>query len=1846
MGNSLTCEGRDDVADFANIRSAMKVLDFSPEDTWDIFKLLAAMLHLGNTKYTSTVVFNMDASEIPDQVHIQKIAAMLGVTKELLTDALTKKTIFAQGEKVVSHLSSAKALEARDAFVKGIYGRLFVYIVSQVNSTIYKSSAGIKNSIGVLDIFGFENFETNSFEQLCINYANENLQQFFVQHIFKLEQEEYKREGISWQNMAFVDNQDILDMIGMKPINIMALIDEESLFPNGTDKSLLNKMNSSHGKNKNYNEPRSNEDQSFGLNHFAGVVSYDVKDFLEKNRDSFSADLKQLIYISSNKFLKNLFADDLAQAESSKKRNYSLSLQFRKSLESLMKTLGSCHPFFVRCIKPNHFKKPKVFDRNLCCRQLRYSGMMETAKIRRAGFPIRHGFKEFVDRYRMLVPGIPHASKTDCKEASAKICAAVLGSGSAVAEVYQLGKSKVFLKDAHDTILEQLRERVLAKSILILQRSIKTWVYRRRFLKLREAAIVFQKHWRGREPRKRFLCIRKGYLRLQALIRSRVLRSKYQQSQAYMVKFQAICRGYLIRKAYKEKTEFKMKRLQELMLLRKQEEAQLKKMGNKNYKAVAEENYRKRLIELQKEVHDSELGADVESLGDDDYVQLVDDIFGDIIEKSPSTPQTPTKIITNVFGDLGAARQHSEEVIPMPRFPAPVKVDLSEFNFRKFAMTYFRGNINFQYSRRPIRHSLLELPHPGDQLAARALWITILRFMGDMAEPRYETEIPDKTPIMAQVNQTLGKTLSNRKALADVTTQQNGVNAKSRRKMISMTLKRTDKLKENVRHGLLQDDAYSNWLESRRTTNLEKLHFIIGHGILRPELRDEIYCQICKQLTNNPTKASYARGWILLSLCVGCFPPSETFVNYLKEFIREGPVGYAPYCEARLERTLANGTRLQPPSWVELQATKYKNPIEIPVIFMDGSVKKLTADSATTAAELTEQLCQNIQLKDQFGFSLFIALFDKVSSLGNGQEHVMDAISQCEQYAKEQGAPERAAPWKMYFRKEVFSPWHDPAEDAVATNLIYHQVVRGVKCGEYRCDKESDIAMMAAQQFYVEYGSRFDTTLISNVLPNYIPDQFLKSGGEYAVSRWEKSVVEAYKKCYYVKEKTSDIKAKEDVVTYAKIKWPLLFSRFFDAQRLSGTQLPTSHIIVAVNWTGVYFVNDEEEVILELSFPEILSVVCHKSNLGFAHSFTLSTVQGHEFVLQCSTADEFQDLVNYLLNGLKKRSQYVVAMKDYQPPGEGVNLLTLQRGDLVVLDPGTTGETLMASSWSVGTVERNSQRGHFPLETVYILPSLSRPHDKILDEFKKEGVFDKQKPLPQVSVVNTKQRLHTLENYARQNFRSNQKTSASRPQTLTSARRLSAEELWKHSREPLKLPLLSKLLAHEELAQEACRAFTAVLKYMGDLPTRQGRGGVEHTDLIFRGPLRNDMLRDETYCQIMRQLTDNRNKLSEERGWELMWMASGLFAPSQNLLKELTMFLNTRTNPLSKLSVERLQRTLRSGQRKQPPHQVELEAIQHRIKHIYHKIYFPNDTDEAYEVNSSTRARDLCTDIVEHLNLRSGEGFCLFIKILDKIFSVPHKEFFFDYVRELSEWVKKTRPGRSAGGTEYQIFFMKKLWVNAAPGRDRNADLTFHFPQEVPKYLRGYHKVAKTEAVKLAGLLFRTKFGDVNESQSIVPRILEDLVPSNLVKLYSIKDWTKHITASYQQQIGMTSDEAKIAFLQHIYVWPTFGSAFFEVKQTTEFAFPEIITIAINLKGISIIDPGTKEILAVHPFTHIFNWSSGNTFFNIQIGNLVHGSKLLCETPLGYKMDDLLTSYIKLLQSTIIRSSSQQLTEL
>lgn len=1895
QGGSVKCEGRDDAKEFANIRSAMKVLMFHESEVMEIMKILSALLHLGNITYNAIQVDNIDASEILDIACVQKAAQLLGVRPQNLIDALTTRTIFTRGDSVTSTMGIAASVDVRDAFVKGIYGRMFVWIVDKINKAIYTpkiSPDHYRTSIGVLDIFGFENFDHNSFEQLCINYANENLQQFFVRHIFKLEQEEYNSEGINWQHIEFVDNQDALDLIAVKPMNLISLIDEESKFPKGTDQTLLSKLHQQHGSNSNYLRAKSEISMVFGLNHFAGVVFYDARGFLEKNRDTFSVDLIHLVQSSNNKYLTNLFTADVGMGSETRKRTPTLGAQFKKSLDSLMRTLGNCQPFFVRCIKPNDFKKPLMFDRNLCCRQLRYSGMMETIRIRRAGYPIRHNFEDFVDRYRLLAVGILPSQKENCRVASTKILQTVLKDAD-----YQLGKTKVFLKDAQDVFLEQQRELVMTKKILIIQKTVRSWHVRRKFVMMRHGVIAIQRAWRAHETKRRFMKMRYGYMRLQALSRSRILAYHYSSLRSRIISFQRYARGHLVRQAMLKRKEaiIKMqsgvramiarKRFRRLRIehqkkmeaeqLRLEEEEKLrKKMNDKKARQEAEKHHQQRLASIQQAREDEER-KDREEAGkkwkeiekaekkrndEINYEKMVGDMFDQIYTPESQYSDLPPSQFKDIDSGKDAAIAEVDGEFKMTNIPDDKEL-LMEYKFSKFASMYFQNNTTHTYIRRTLNEPLLPLQNPGDQMAALAVWITILRFMGDLPEPKYHTSLADArqdtTPVMTKIYSTLGRKF-NKKDLDEA--RQMGAELEKepmipikqgkksmRRKLVSLTLKRKSKLTEEVTRKMEINKKSADFesggagnalLDDRPTSNLEKLHFIIGNGILRPELRDEIYCQICKQLTQNPSKSSHARGWILLSLCVGCFAPSENFIYYLRSFITEGPTGYAPYCGERLWRTFVNGTRNQPPSWLELQSTKSKKPLLLPITFMDGTTKTLLADSATTAKELCQQLSEKVRLSDQFGFSLYIALYDKVSSLGSGGDHVMDAISQCEQYAKEQGAQERNAPWRLFFRKEIFAPWHDPTEDAIATHLIYQQVVRGIQFGEYRCDKDDDLAMIAAQQYFIGYSTNINNERLNSLLQTYIPENRLNAKG---LPNWVNLVITKLKSAYFANvNNQKPIKVKEDIVSYAKYKWPLLFSRFYEAYKFAGPSLPKNDVIIAVNWTGVYVVDDQEQVLLELSFPEITAVSSSRTRKLHGQSFTLATIKGEEYTFTSPNSEDIKDLIVTFLEGLKKRSRFVIAIHDYNPPpGDSTSFLTFQKGDLITLEQ-QTGEQVLNSGWSYGQCLRTRRSGDFPAECVYVLPTITKPPEEIVGLFARGAEYTARDVTPTMenpNITEHNEKPHTLESFSYDHFRPPPKRTMTK--TLSTAKRRRQDDLWRYSKEPIKQPLLKKLNGRDDMNQEACLCFLSILKYMGDHPCRRGRALNELTDEIFKPALKTEILRDEVYCQIIKQLTDNKNKLSEERGWELMWLATGCFAPSNVLLKELTQFLRSRLNPLANDCLQRLQKTLRNGTRKYPPHHVEVEAIRHKTTQILHKVYFPDDTDQAFEVDSSTRAKDFCQNIAQKLRLKSSEGFSLFVKIADKVISVPEGDFFFDFVRYLTDWIRKARPSRegSVSPFTYQVFFMKKLWTNTVPGTDINADTIFHYFQELPKYLRGYHKCSKEDAAILGGLIYRVKYGDDKSQLQNIPRVLKEYVSADLIKTQSAEDWKRQIITQYNEVGGKTDQEAKIEFLKKIATWPTFGSAFFEVKQTTETHYPEILLIAINKNGVNLIHPQTKDVLATHPFTKISNWSSGNSYFHMTIGNLIRGSKLLCETQLGYKMDDLLTSYISLMLTTMNR---------
>ncbi|XP_036740230.2 unconventional myosin-VIIb isoform X1 [Manis pentadactyla] len=1838
LGNCTSCEGLNDAKDYAHVRSAMKILMFSDSENWDLSKLLAAILHLGNVEFMAAVFENLDSSDVMDTPAFPTVAKLLEVRNQALRDCLIKHSINIRGEFVTRPLNIAQAADRRDAFVKGIYGNLFLWIVKKINAAIFTPPAqdprNVRRAIGLLDIFGFENFQNNSFEQLCINLANEHLQQFFVQHVFTMEQEEYLSENIAWDYIQYCDNRPTLDLLAQKPMSIISLLDEESHFPQGTDATMLQKLNSVHAADKAFLQPRNIHDPRFGIAHFAGEVYYQVEGFLEKNRDVLSMDILTLIYSSKCKFLREIFklesaetklghgtihqakaGSQLFKSADSGKQPSTLAGQFKKSLDQLMKILTKCQPYFIRCIKPNEYKKPLLFDRELCLRQLRYSGMMETVRIRKSGFPIRYAFQEFALRFRLLLPSAERRQLRDkFRQMTVRIAEKWLGTN----KDWKMGKTKIFLKDNQDTLLEVQRSQALDKAAVSIQRVLRGYKYRKEFLQQRRAAVTLQAWWRGWYNRRNFKLILLGFERLQAIARSHLLAKQYQATRRRMVQLQALCRGYLVRQQVQAKRRA-------VVVIQAHTRGMAARRNFRQQKAngplviPAGEEQCALPTKKRKSIYDTVTDT-----------EMVERVFGFLPSMiGGQEGQAPPE-----FKALEARTQTLPEVdldaVPMVAECEEDVDGLAEYTFPKFAATYFQKSASYTHIRRPLHYPLLyhedntDCSVPGSSLpgalsaslqAALVVWGILLRFMGDLPEPALFTRNSVRGgSATRQIHGTLGSGSS---------TQAPHGSAE-----VAGQLSMGEEMLEPA-----------GPISERPMSNLEKVHFIVGYAILRPSLRDEIYCQICKQLSENFKRSSVARGWILLSLCLGCFPPSERFMKYLLNFIGQGPAGYGPFCAERLRRTYANGVRTEPPTWLELQAVKSKKHIPIHVILVTGENLTVMVDSASTSREVCMHIARKQGLSDYLGFSLQVAVYDKFWSLGSGRDHVMDAVAQCEQLARGRGESERQSPWRLYFRKEFFTPWHDSREDPVSTELVYRQVLHGVRAGEYSFEQEEELVALLAQHCCVQLGASVQREAVQELLPGCIPSKLYRTKSP---EQWASLVTAAHAKARLTQKQAVPQAVKEQVVDTARLQWPLLFSRLFEVTTLSGTRLPKTQLILAVNWKGLYFLDQREKMLLELSFPEVMSLITDREAQG-GQRLVLSTLREEKYDFLSPSSVAIAELVAMFLEGLKERSVFTMALQDRKATDD-TTILSFKKGDLLIL---TKKQGLLASeNWTLGQNDRTGKTGLVPIACVYVIPTVTKPSAQLMSLLamspeKRKLAAQEGRSTQSLPDEQPKEKPHTLEEFSYEFFRAPEKETASRAFPLVRA----WDHLWAHSSEPLRQPLLKRVQAAAELREVACQIFIAILRYMGDYPSRQAWPSLELTDQIFSSALQDSALQDEVYCQILKQLTQNTKRYSEERGWQLLWLCTGLFPPGKALLPHAQKFTDTRrTKLLAPDCSRRIRRVVRTGSRKQPPHQVEVEAMEQNVSRICHKIFFPNDTSEMLEVGSSSRVRDVCGSIATRLQLASWEGCSLFIKISDKVISQKEGDFFFDSLRQVSDWVKRNKPQKEGAPVTlpYQVYFMRKLWLNVTPGKDVNADTILHYHQELPKYLRGFHKCSREDAVHLAGLIYKAQFDNDRSQLANIPKILKELVPENLTRLMSSEEWKKSILLACDKHRDKTVQEAKTAFLRWICRWPTFGSAFFEVKQTSEPSYPDIILIAINRHGVLLIHPKSKELLATYPFTKIANWSSGSTYFHMALGSLGRGSRLLCETSLGYKMDDLLTSYVQQLLSSVNRQRAPQ----
>ncbi|KAA8520316.1 hypothetical protein F0562_014572 [Nyssa sinensis] len=535
----------DDAREYLETRNAMDVVGISQDEQDAIFRVVAAILHLGNIEFIKGK--DSDSSKLKDEKslnHLQTAAELLMCDEKALEDSLCKRVIVTPDGNITKPLDQAAAALSRDALAKTIYSRLFDWIVDKINNSIGQDPDAT-SLIGVLDIYGFESFKINSFEQLCINLTNEKLQQHFNQHVFKMEQEEYTREEINWSYVEFVDNQDVLDLIEKKPGGIIALLDEACMFPKSTHETFAQKMYQTYKGHKRFSKPKLAR-TDFTVNHYAGDVTYQADQFLDKNKDYVVAEHQALLDASKCHFVANLFPP-LPEETSKQSKFSSIGTRFKQQLQALMETLNTTEPHYIRCVKPNAVLKPGIFENDNVLNQLRCGGVLEAIRISCAGYPTKRTFDEFLDRFGMLAPEVMDGS--DEKSACIAICDRMGLKG------YQIGKTKVFLRAGQMAELDARRTEVLANAARRIQRQIRTHLTRKEFISLRRATIHMQKLWRARLARKLYEHMRRedASIRVQKHVRAHAARKSYTNLQAAAIAIQTGLRAMATRNEYRHR---------------------------------------------------------------------------------------------------------------------------------------------------------------------------------------------------------------------------------------------------------------------------------------------------------------------------------------------------------------------------------------------------------------------------------------------------------------------------------------------------------------------------------------------------------------------------------------------------------------------------------------------------------------------------------------------------------------------------------------------------------------------------------------------------------------------------------------------------------------------------------------------------------------------------------------------------------------------------------------------------------------------------------------------------------------------------------------------------------------------------------------------------------------------------------------------------------------------------------------------------------------------------------------------------------------------------------------------
>ncbi|KAF7689784.1 hypothetical protein HF521_013137 [Silurus meridionalis] len=1870
QGGDCVIEGKDDGEDFRRLQSAMDILHFSPEDQSSVFRILSSILHLGNVFFHRLETDVQETVGVVSSQEIRMVAELLQISPEGLQKAITYKVMEAMKEKIYTPLTVESAVDARDAVAKILYSLLFHWLTTRINGRVYPKNEAL--SISILDIYGFEELALNSFEQLCINYANEMLQFFFTKIILKQEQEEYMREQISWKEISFTDNKACIDLIAAKPHGILRILDDQSCFPQATDHTFLQKCHYHHGENPHYSRPKMPLPE-FTVKHYAGRVTYQVQKFLDKNYDQVRQEVLELFMQSHNRMVSNLFLKYSEMLNQQKKgplrdstvtRRYqpsTVAAKFQHSLQELLDKMERCNPLFVRCIKPNANKEPGIFEPELVATQLRYSGIMDAILIRKEGYPVRMTFHKFLNRYKVLLglKTTPPPDGDNCIIMLTKLCPVKKGD-------CQVGVSKLFLKEEVYQLLESKRDRVRHLAALTLQRYVRMYLARKSFVKFRARMTKLQARCRGFLVRRWFLHKRMVLIMFRSPVQLIVNRKRYIRDNLLMARMAEEARvsrevidvshlvipadlGELLQ-ATADGKEVHSECLALAEALRVQVSPQLTlPLDINNY--LMTKYIRSNFRELQFGMLTAPLQAPLTRLNDDlkqdalDIFLLIlrfmgdpdlngaqENLFGNyILQRGLATPPIRDEILAQVANQVW----RNEHLRNAERGWMLMAACLSSFTpsdkmakyLLKFVSDYAPDGFK-AVCQHKLLHAMQKCQSGYEAARTYPLSLlewTVIRKKAHMALQVHCLDAVRVLPAVPVVPSVPAQDPHQQQALIN-------------QQAVMMVRRRGCRTHAGKHCTLLQDTFISI--------------IIIIIMTQAQQMTMQAMAMVTSPISSPPTSpppSPYIPYAPLPFSPYSALPPSP-YANfppspYAPHFIpssftySSGMTSNTGSNHQQLQTTQTSGNVTEQSKDLSEGSEKKQNPAPVKVL-----IDRKPARKHAPVAVLGPMRSARAPDSEVVKYSV------------SNSEHIVPSHNIKDIIKQYQTPPEPPQPETRRREGKVFAKRMNPHDEAL--NILKTQMdippppqrsapssvtgprQTGLKPSQSTKKRapEPPLKIPPVSRDVPVETETIQTSLHFSSVDEYytytnVPWKiYLRKEVFYPKDSWNHPLVldlifkqvvndmfseacvritteERLKmKALFTQHKiehhanVQDEGVKKAVVLAARESWGIYFSRLFPASGSVGTGVQ----VLGVSHSGITLlktvhsstkVQDYFKVLRTYRYTDILFVTIPSLNML---EFNLTS---EKLILFSPKAPQIKHMVDLFISQLKEDSEYAVAERNFVT--EEFALLSFHKGDIIRLHPKDGlqegqlyGCVVKKKVIYLEDINRDttdfgwrfepvlSRSGVFPADCV--IP-VSAPNFLLLDKLGNMTTRNIQDHLgdldPETSSSVFLDGQYTMVEFARKYFRKGGGGKSEKSKKDHGGR--DPAEMIKFSKNPIQESLIE--FTEANMNRVATETFLAIMKFMGDHPLR---GQSEHFVLCTFLKLvgENGLMRDEAYCQVLKQITANSSSKPESslRGWRLFYILTAYYSCSDILRPFLLKFLQdactnsgSQFQGIAKACEQNLMKTTQCGGRRVCPSSMELKAIVAGRSSKRQCFLFPGGIERHLKVKTCTVALDVIEELCYELALQRLEAMNEYT-----IFLVTHRG---QNVRPLNkrEYVLDVSTEAETVDSNYSFWFRRVIWSQALKF-DNELSVSVHYNQVLPDYLKGLLIVLPPEKVsdqqlhqiaKLAALQHRAK--DVVTAPNV--HELAEYVPAQLFIRQGPQQWMHLLTQHTHAVKSLSPHQARSQFLGLVCAFPMFGSSFFYILSSNDSTVSTPCILAVNQNGLHFLHRDSHDVLVKFP---------------------------------------------------------------